>query len=100
MAAAKLLSAVVDKHAHVDGLTDGQGGNPSYLALEDRDRLLVRAILHAAAASSPHDRSLDWPSASSVRCRPKRRRLFIFCMWAQPRSSSSTFPTARPSIWP
>lgn len=48
MAAAKLLSAVVDKHAHVDGLTDGQGGNPSYLALEDRDQLLVRAILHAA----------------------------------------------------
>lgn len=48
MAAAKLLSAVVDKHAPLDGLTDPQGGNPSYLVLEERDRLLVRAILHAA----------------------------------------------------
>ena len=56
MAAAKLLSAVVDKHAHVDGLTDAQGGNPSYLALEDRDRLLVRAILHAALR---HHRTIE-----------------------------------------
>lgn len=48
MAAAKLLSAVIDKHAPLDGLTDAQGGNPAYLALEERDRLLVRAILNAA----------------------------------------------------
>lgn len=48
MAAAKLLAAVVDKHAPLDGLTDAQGGNPSYLALDDRDRLLVRAILNSA----------------------------------------------------
>jgi 16S rRNA (cytosine967-C5)-methyltransferase len=48
MAAAKLLAAVIDKQAPLDGLTDSQGGNPSYLALEERDRLLVRAILNAA----------------------------------------------------
>jgi 16S rRNA (cytosine967-C5)-methyltransferase len=48
MAAAKLLAAVVDRQAPLDGLTDAKGGNPAYLALDPRDRLLARAILNAA----------------------------------------------------
>jgi 16S rRNA (cytosine967-C5)-methyltransferase len=48
MASAKLLAAVVDRRASLDGLTDARGGNPAYLALDARDRLLARAILNAA----------------------------------------------------
>jgi 16S rRNA (cytosine967-C5)-methyltransferase len=48
MAAARLLAAVIDKHTPLDGLTDAKGGNPAYLALDARDRLLARAILNAA----------------------------------------------------
>ena len=47
-AAARLLSAVVDKKTSLDGLTDNEHGHPQYLALEMRDRMLVRAILGAA----------------------------------------------------
>ena len=47
-AAARLLSAVVDKKTSLDGLTDNEHGHPQYLALAMRDRLLVRAILGAA----------------------------------------------------
>jgi len=46
-AAARLLSAIVDRHTPLDGLTDEKGGNPAYLALDERDRMLVRAILNA-----------------------------------------------------
>jgi len=46
--AAKLLSAVVDAKTSLDGLTDNEHGHPHYLALEPRDRSLVRAILGAA----------------------------------------------------
>jgi len=48
MAAAKLLAAVVDARTPLDGLTDNEHGNPHYLALEPRDRALVRAILTTA----------------------------------------------------
>jgi 16S rRNA (cytosine967-C5)-methyltransferase len=48
MAAARLLAAIVDRHTPLDGLTDEKGGNPAYLALDERDRMLVRAILNAA----------------------------------------------------
>jgi len=41
----RLLSAVIDKKISLDGLTDAQGGQPAYLALEPRDRRLVRAIV-------------------------------------------------------
>jgi 16S rRNA (cytosine967-C5)-methyltransferase len=45
IAAAKFLSAVVDRGTPLDGLTDAEHGNPAYMALEPRDRSLVRAIL-------------------------------------------------------
>ena len=48
LAAARLLSAVIDKKTSLDGLTDNEHGHPQYLALEMRDRMLVRAILGAA----------------------------------------------------
>ena len=48
MAAAKLLGAIVDKRTSADGLTDDQHGHPQYLALDARDRSLVRAILATA----------------------------------------------------
>ena len=47
-AAAKLLSAVVDAKTSLDGLTDHDHGHPQFLALEMRDRALVRAILTTA----------------------------------------------------
>jgi 16S rRNA (cytosine967-C5)-methyltransferase len=46
--ASKLLSAVIDTRTSLDGLTDNEHGHPHYLALEGRDRALVRAILGAA----------------------------------------------------
>src|SRR5690606_16973755 len=48
MAAARLLGAVVDARTPLDGLTDNEHGHPQYLALEPRDRALVRAILATA----------------------------------------------------
>ncbi|EKF41920.1 hypothetical protein NA8A_12645 [Nitratireductor indicus C115] len=46
--AAKLLAAVVDAKASLDGLTDPAHGQPNFRALEPRDRALVRAILMSA----------------------------------------------------
>lgn len=46
--ATRLLSAVVDAHTSLDGLTDNDHGHPHYLALSGRDRALVRAILTTA----------------------------------------------------
>ncbi|MEW9805898.1 RsmB/NOP family class I SAM-dependent RNA methyltransferase [Mesorhizobium sp. ZMM04-5] len=48
MAAAKLLSIVVDARTPLDGLTDNDNGHPHYLALDGRDRALLRAILTTA----------------------------------------------------
>src|SRR5690606_13345122 len=48
MAAAKLLAAVIDRKTPLDGLTDAEHGNPAFMALEQRDRGLVRAILATA----------------------------------------------------
>jgi 16S rRNA (cytosine967-C5)-methyltransferase len=47
-AAARLLAAVVDRQTPLDGLTDDEHGHPQYLALEPRDRSLLRAILATA----------------------------------------------------
>lgn len=47
-AASRLLAAVVDAHTPLDGLTDNEHGHPQYLALDGRDRALVRAILATA----------------------------------------------------
>nr|WP_245319408.1 transcription antitermination factor NusB [Consotaella salsifontis] len=48
MAAAKLLSAVVDSRVSADGLTDPAGGHPAFRALDARDQGLVKAILVTA----------------------------------------------------
>jgi 16S rRNA (cytosine967-C5)-methyltransferase len=47
-AAAKLLAVVIDAKTPLDGLTDNDNGHPHYLALDPRDRSLVRAILTTA----------------------------------------------------
>ena len=47
-AAHRLLSAIVDARTPMDALTDDQHGNPHYLALDARDRGLLRAILMTA----------------------------------------------------
>jgi len=47
-AATRLLAAVIDARTPLDGLTDNEHGHPLYLALDDRDRALVRAILSTA----------------------------------------------------
>lgn len=47
-AATRLLSAVIDARTPLDALTDGEHGHPQYLALDGRDRALVRAILVSA----------------------------------------------------
>src|SRR5690606_32533238 len=47
-AATKLLSAVIDARTSLDGLTDHDNGHPQFLALDMRDRGLVRAILTTA----------------------------------------------------
>ncbi|WP_306120321.1 MULTISPECIES: RsmB/NOP family class I SAM-dependent RNA methyltransferase [unclassified Roseitalea] len=48
LAAHRLLSAIVDACTPMDALTDDAHGHPHYLALDARDRSLVRAILMAA----------------------------------------------------
>jgi 16S rRNA (cytosine967-C5)-methyltransferase len=47
-AAARLLAAVIDAKTSLDGLTDHDNGHPQFLALDMRDRSLVRAILTTA----------------------------------------------------
>lgn len=47
-AAARLLSAIIDAKTSLDGLTDHDHGHPQFLALDMRDRALVRAILTTA----------------------------------------------------
>ena len=44
----KLLGAILDAGASMDALTDEQHGHPHYLALDGRDRSLVRAVLLTA----------------------------------------------------
>lgn len=44
-AAHRVLGAILDAKSSMDGLTDEAHGHPQYLALEPRDRALVRAIL-------------------------------------------------------
>ncbi len=52
-AAAKILSAVVDRKISLDGMLDNSNGNPAYRALPDADRSLVRAMLNAALRHLP-----------------------------------------------
>lgn len=46
--ATKLLGAVIDAGTPLDALTDAEHGHPHFMALEARDRMLVRAILTTA----------------------------------------------------
>ena len=52
-AAAKILAAVIDRKTPLDGMLDGENGNPAYRALSDADRALVRAILNTALRYLP-----------------------------------------------
>ncbi len=47
-AAAKVLSAVVDKRTSLDGMFDAKGGNPAILGLDEADRGLARALVTTA----------------------------------------------------
>lgn len=44
----RLLGAIIDTRTSLDALTDDHHGNPHYLALDVRDRALLRAILMVA----------------------------------------------------
>ncbi len=48
MTAARLLAAIVDARTSLDGLTDNFNGHPRFLALDTKDRALVRAMLVTA----------------------------------------------------
>lgn len=52
-AAAKILSAVVDRKLPLDGALDHEHGNPAYKALGEGDRALVRAILNTTLRHLP-----------------------------------------------
>ena len=70
--AARLLAAIVDKKTPADGLTDDRHGHPQFLALEARDRALVRAILATAlrfrvTIGKMLSESLDRPLPSNAR---------------------------------
>ncbi|SIQ85181.1 16S rRNA (cytosine967-C5)-methyltransferase [Rhizobium sp. RU20A] len=47
-AAAKVLSAVVDRKTSLDGMFDSKGGNPAILGLDEADRGLARALVTTA----------------------------------------------------
>lgn len=53
MAAAKILSAVLEKKTSLDGMMDAEHGNPTYRALSLADRALVRAIVNTALRHLP-----------------------------------------------
>jgi len=53
LAASRLLAAVVDRKTSLDGMLDPEHGNPAFLALNDADRGLVKAILQSALRHLP-----------------------------------------------
>jgi len=53
MAAAKIISAVIDKKTSLDGMMDAEHGNPAYRSLNLADRALVRAIVNSALRHLP-----------------------------------------------
>ncbi|WP_290884604.1 RsmB/NOP family class I SAM-dependent RNA methyltransferase [Hoeflea sp.] len=71
-AASRLLSAVTESRASLDGLLDPAGGNPAFTNLGDQDRLLVRAILlsalrHLRVIDAFIDRLVDNPLPDGAR---------------------------------
>lgn len=72
IAATRLLGAVVDGKASLDGLLDREGGNPHFLALGEPDRALARAILiatlkHLTVIEALIDRLTDKPLPAGAR---------------------------------
>jgi len=53
LAASRLLAAVIDRKTSLDGMMDGDHGNPAYTALSDADRSLVRAIVNTSLRFLP-----------------------------------------------
>ncbi|HBF28558.1 MAG TPA: MFS transporter [Rhizobium sp.] len=53
LAASRLLAAVIDRKTSLDGMMDGDHGNPAYTALSEADRSLVRAILNTSLRFLP-----------------------------------------------
>lgn len=53
LAASRLLAAVIDRKTSLDGMMDGDHGNPAYTALSEADRALVRAILNTSLRFLP-----------------------------------------------
>ncbi|THF50240.1 RsmB/NOP family class I SAM-dependent RNA methyltransferase [Allorhizobium terrae] len=53
LAASRLLAAVIDRKTSLDGMMDGDHGNPAYTALSEADRGLVRAILNTSLRFLP-----------------------------------------------
>ena len=72
IAAARLLSAVVERYTPLDGMLDPEHGNPAFTALNEADRALVRAILHTSLRHLPRiqailDELLDTPLPEGAR---------------------------------
>ncbi|WP_284727788.1 RsmB/NOP family class I SAM-dependent RNA methyltransferase [Sphingomonas psychrolutea] len=72
IAATRILSAVIDKKTSLDGMLDGEHGNPAIRNLSEADRSLVRAILHSALRHLPRieailDSLLDTPLPEGAR---------------------------------
>ncbi|MGV1772860.1 RsmB/NOP family class I SAM-dependent RNA methyltransferase [Agrobacterium vitis] len=72
MAASRLLAAVIDRKTSLDGMMDGDHGNPAYAALSEADRGLVRAILNTSLRFLPRieamlARLLDAPLPEGAR---------------------------------
>jgi 16S rRNA (cytosine967-C5)-methyltransferase len=53
IAASRILAAVIDKKTSLDGMLDPEHGNPAFMALNDADRGLVKAILQSALRHLP-----------------------------------------------
>lgn len=70
--ATRLLTAVVDSKASLDGLLDHANGNPFFLALPEQDRMLVRAMLlvtlrHMQVIDAFIDRMTEKPLPAGAR---------------------------------
>nr|WP_245415348.1 RsmB/NOP family class I SAM-dependent RNA methyltransferase [Hoeflea marina] len=70
--ATRLLTAVIDSKASLDGLLDHANGNPFFLALPEQDRMLVRAMLlvtlrHMQVIDAFIDRMTEKPLPAGAR---------------------------------
>ncbi|KPF42876.1 RsmB/NOP family class I SAM-dependent RNA methyltransferase [Rhizobium sp. AAP43] len=58
IAASRMMAAVIDRKTSLDGLLDSEHGNPAFLALNEADRALVKAILQSALRHLPRIESI------------------------------------------